>query len=297
MIHHLPTHEYSGLHDPMHLLLMSDMHIGARTCDLARIRSDLDWAKEHNARVLICGDVFDMIIPKDVKRYHPSVITKAVAGIDDLVNAVKDMAVELLGPYAGLVWVIGCGNHESKAIKYHATDIIRLLLEKLEPKAGHEIYHGGYTGGIIQPFRKARGGGAHFRIWYHHGWGGSAPVSLGLIDFNRAAAMVGGADVIWMGHKHTKMAVETHVYEFGLFGAEFNDRTRWYLRTGAYSESWAEFRKVCGKKKHRDYYKADWATEQGFAPQGRGGIRLTISPVYDSRVNRVVCRTKVVMEG
>src|SRR5215472_8385205 len=58
--------------EPIGLRLMSDLHIGAAHVDYKMIQQELFEAEEQNDRVLINGDLLDLVLPKDVKRYEPT---------------------------------------------------------------------------------------------------------------------------------------------------------------------------------------------------------------------------------
>ena len=256
------------------VLLMSDLHIGASNCDKALIRSELDWAKENNAIALIAGDVFDLILPKD-PRFVPNVLDKALANSSAILNGAIDMAADLLGPYADQLHVIGCGNHETSAAKHLSTDIISLLIERLQLQAseGHTIHHGGYTGAVVIPFGRDAGGSRSYKIWYHHGMGGAAPVTKGMIDFNRVSTYISGVDCRWMGHKHNRLVNQVTELSVPTFGPELVARPVWHIMTGAYTSSVGDSQFDPG-----GHYRTDWAREKGFAPQGVGGCKLWLTP-------------------
>lgn len=73
MILRIPRRKYkSG--QRFHVLLISDLHIGSADTDKDLIVSDLDWAKENSADILINGDLCDCIVPHDSKRFVPSML-------------------------------------------------------------------------------------------------------------------------------------------------------------------------------------------------------------------------------
>ena len=269
MITRLPCQAYKNGGDSFHFMLMSDLHIGAANTDKALIRRDLELARTHNARIFMNGDLFDLILPSDHKRFNPAVLDPCLRDTDAILNATLNMGCDMLRPYADLIDMIGVGNHEVSTSKHHSVDIVSLLIERLSTP-GHKIAHGGYTGAIVQPFRRKAGGGTNFSIWYHHGYGGSAPVSKGLITFHRASTYVSGCDVLWLGHAHNRLcdhAVELRIPPQG-------GRWKWHdvrhIMTGAYTGN--------GQAQIDDIgnYRPNWAREKGFAPQGRGGVLLKV---------------------
>lgn len=100
------------LTNPATFTLMSDLHLGAANINYKLIEKELQTAKEHGDRILLNGDIFDMILVKDAKRFSPDVLHPRLRGRRDLVNAAVEWGAELLGPYADLIDMIGVGNHE-----------------------------------------------------------------------------------------------------------------------------------------------------------------------------------------
>jgi len=92
------------------------------------------------------------------------------------------------------------GNCES-ILKYNGIDLLEILAKMLSTDK-HKINVGNYANFIRFNFMDNRGkSSAHYDIYQHHGMGASAPVTKGMIDFNRIAKGV-NADLIWCGHKH-----------------------------------------------------------------------------------------------
>lgn len=91
---------------------LSDLHLGSSHTDYGLLQQDLDRCKREGGRVLINGDVFDLILPGDHKRFRQDALHFRLWGCTDLHNKVLDWAVELLEPLAPQIDMIGCGNHE-----------------------------------------------------------------------------------------------------------------------------------------------------------------------------------------
>ena len=103
--------EYSGTSE-LGFRLMSDLHIGARNVDYGLIKEELEEAKSLGDRILINGDVFDMILVQDKKRFRQDVLHPRIAGKSDTINAAVEWGAELLSPYADMIDMVGIGNHE-----------------------------------------------------------------------------------------------------------------------------------------------------------------------------------------
>src|SRR5437867_3722798 len=69
------------------LSLLSDVHLGARNCDEGLFLQDLEEAAARRDRLLINGDLWDLILPGDSKRFKPSVLATWLRGRDDVIDA------------------------------------------------------------------------------------------------------------------------------------------------------------------------------------------------------------------
>ena len=275
MLIRLPRVRLNGANDTARFMLMSDLHIGSAHMDRDLLASDLQWAKDNNARVFIAGDVFDLILPKDHKRYNPEIYAPELHGGSSIINSTLKLGFKLLAPFADCIDVVGCGNHETAVQKFHATDVVAMLIESLQSKAKHKVHHGGYRGGITMPFESAssrsHGSTRMFNVFYWHGGGGSSAVTKGMIDFSRMATAVDGAHVLWMGHKHNRFADHAKVMEFAQRADNFLFRDQFRVMTGSYLDDDAD--KQIDDQGH---YVQSWERERNFAPQGRGGVKLMV---------------------
>lgn len=272
---------YSSVARPYWLSLMSDLHIGSPHANIEAIERDLESAREKDARILINGDLFDGILPKDIKRYKPTSVHPRLRNTDEPLDEAVEWAVEILGPYADLIDGIGMGNHEAAVQKYHSTNLIGRTIDALQKehvssaakRAGHRISYLHYTGFVDYRYQKIPRGSKRpsstrrLVIYYHHGSGGGAPVTKGMIDFQRRAAFV-DSDIIWISHKHNRIADAGAVVLFcPIHGGEPQVRQRLCVMSGAYLES-----HHMGAAGDSRSYAADW----GVAPQGLGGAEVSV---------------------
>ena len=183
---------------PLKLALMSDPHIDNPNFDEVTFIEHANYCLEDQRYMLFGGDLFDGIIRTDQKRAVNSLLEKG----DNQLNIKLDKAYELLKPYQNQILFFGRGNHEVSILKYNGVDMLEMLAKILNAGQKHQIIVGNYANFIRFNFMEKRGkSAAHYDIYQHHGLGGSAPVTKGMIDFNRIAKGV-NADLIWIGHKH-----------------------------------------------------------------------------------------------
>lgn len=235
---------------PLNLLLLSDLHIGAQI-ELDLLQSELDWARSNSARILINGDVFDLILPTDRKRFNSSVLDKDLQGVDDLINKVVDKAYELLYPYKDLIDMIGIGNHDL-ITKYHHVDPVLLLIDKLDD----EILHGDYCGILNYKVGKK-----DYKIFYHHGWGKGSKYPVR--NFSDCLNLVEGIDIAWLGHLHTRLiAHQSRIESNGKL------REIYFIRTGSYLN---HYNIIDQKKIKKSGRESKYGQENAFSPHRTWG--------------------------
>lgn len=260
--------------DVISLRLFSDLHIGAANIDYDLMKEELEDARERKSRILINGDLMDLILPKDHKRFQPDVLCPELVGRRDVLNATVKMVVRILKPYADLIDLIGCGNHETAVEKYHAADPLAMIVEELQRHAKHKIHYGGYNGFVDYRISTTRGKsprGSRYLIFYHHGGGGAAPVTKGTIDFARLAYT--RADVRWIGHKHNRFWDHVRTLECPMDGDKPFMRDVLHIMTGSYMDTYlGQSQESILLNGRRSNYAGDFA----MAPQGKGGFRIDI---------------------
>jgi len=196
---------------------IGDVHLGSINADERQVIEDMEDAREHGARILMPGDIFDLILPKDHRRYMASVLIPQIRDRDDQINSLVQHGIQLMKPYADLIDMIGMGNHEYSILKYHSVDVTRLLLDGLnehlrQSGSEHRIAHGGYCG-YVQYTDVVAGYDASVRnqkvcmfdVLYHHGGGSESPVTKGMIDISRKRVNW-VYDLFIFGHKHNLFA-------------------------------------------------------------------------------------------
>lgn len=183
---------------PLKLALFSDPHIDSPNFDEPTFIEHASYCIKDQRYILFGGDVFDAILRTDNKRAVNSLLEKS----DSQINVKLEKAYDILSPYRDYILFFGRGNHEESCLKYNGINMLDLLAKMLNVGSKHKIDVGNYANFLRFNFKDTRGKTvAHYDIYQHHGMGASAPVTKGMIDFNRIAKGV-NADLIWCGHKH-----------------------------------------------------------------------------------------------
>lgn len=95
------------------------------------------------------------------------------------------------------------GNCES-IIKYNGLDVLQMLATMLNMGQEHKILVGNYANFLRFTAKDPTGKVCFYDIYQHHGAGGSAPATKGMLDFQSIAKGV-NVDLIWLAHKHNSL--------------------------------------------------------------------------------------------
>lgn len=125
---------------------------------------------------------------------------------------------------------------------------------------------------------------AHYDIFLHHGSGGQAPVSRGMIDFDRLASSV-DADLILTGHKHNAIVDYSHPLQKLTVNGEFVLKNRIFVQTPSFQ--------VPRKLDQNDNFNEKFYTNQAMA--GYASIDLTLKSSRNNHY-RVVPDVKLVVK-
>jgi hypothetical protein len=254
---------------PVTLGFFSDLHLDSPDHDREALVSDLDYAVSLKARIFIIGDLFTLILPADKRSSGKHRRSR----VDALVDVIVEEGFEVLRPYADYIDMMGEGNHEVSALQHYYTDAVNRLRAKLQDvrsKRLPSIKHGGYTGFILMRFKGENHRSGREVIWYHHGKGGSAPVTRGMIDLSR---VIGGnrADVYWIGHKHTNAGDIPRVRELDQAGNVVLKNVITMVTAG--------YEGACHSEEYeRSGYVSDWGEETFYAPQSQGAAFIQYLP-------------------
>lgn len=271
--------------------LMSDLHIGAANTDYGLIDRELLAVKINKGRLLLGGDIFDLILPRDRKRYSPSDLHPRLQGRSDIQNELVEWGVEILYPYVDYLDGIGVGNHEAAAeaaTNYDTVkELVRRLNEMRDPRL-RPIGYLGYTGYIEYTFKAGYGVSekkvGRYVIWYHHGAG---RVSTGIASLQKLvkATTSFAADLWWSGHSHARGSVVEAMLHTKK-GKVVTRDVRCVV-TGGYMASYGSQSQESIRTRGR---QANYPSDQGMAPHGLGGARVLLHfnrPGFPSKVEVV----------
>lgn len=257
---------------------MSDVHLDSTKCQRKLWKLHMDQLLEQNIPVVFHGDLLDMMQGAGDKRGHKGALIPELQGKDNYWQALVEWTAQQLAPYIKVIALFGYGNHETAAMKHHELDILQLLADKLELMTGTRVPISGYAGWLLVNM-----GGRRQRVCYfHHGAGGGAPVTGGVIEAQRVASQT-RCDWIVMGHVHTSYTRTNPVAYVSKSGVPTMEMQKW-VRSPGYKEELLEA------------HGMGWAVEKGHALKPNGFALLSCHRMKSSGVDHVELGAREVTE-
>jgi len=237
------------------VLVTSDRHWDSVHTDRTMQKRHLDQAVERDALIMDLGDVFDAMQGKDDKRGSKASIRPEHVR-SDYFDGLVETAAEFFEPYADRILVLGTGNHETAVLKHHEINLSWQLARALNASSG-DVHFGRYSGYVKFQYRSNE---KTYRrpclAYYHHGHGGSSPVTRGVIQTNRRAVYLTDPDVIFTGHTHQSWIVPISRERVSDQGRTYVDQ-QWHVQVPSYKEA---------------SRREGWEAEKGMAPTMKGAI-------------------------
>ena len=244
-------------------LLRSDAHHDSTACDQDMELRHLLEAEKRDALICDAGDLFDCMQGRFDKRADRSHLREEYQH-GPYLNRLVDVGYERYARFAPRWLHMSPGNHETAIAKHNDFDLTQQLYARLKPTAPL-LNLGTYQGYIrIQVFRGGRPSGSVV-IGYHHGFGGSAPVTRGVIQSNRMAISYPDAHIVWSGHTHTEYYLSIARQRLTHYNSVARDE-QIHIRSPGYKEDTGG--------------GSGWAVEKGFMPQSMGAWWLGVGIRY-----------------
>jgi hypothetical protein len=252
-------HDEENNKDPIWFLLRSDAHHDAVGADRELEDRHLKQAKALGAYILDIGDMFDCMQGRYDKRADRSALREEYQH-GPYLDRLVDVAYERYLPYADRWLLMSPGNHETSVAKHNDTNLTERLYARLKPHAPL-LQMGTYQGFVRIRVRRQKVRRGSVTIAYHHGFGGSAPVTRGVIQSNRMAISYPDAEIVWSGHTHTEFYLSLARIRLNSEDVVTRDE-QIHIKSPGYKE---------------DTLKGEgWAVEKGFMPQSLGAWWLKI---------------------
>ena len=259
--------------DSFWVLLSFDRHHDNPKSDNRMEKRHLDLARKRNAIIIDGGDLFCAMQGKYDPRSNKSDL-KPEHKSGDYLDKLVSTAADFYGPYADLFAVMAPGNHETAISKRHETNLTERLVATLNDRHKTNIRVGGFSGWIkfqIIAFSQV----LTKNLWYHHGYGGDAPVTKGVIQTNRQSVYLPDAHIVATGHTHNE-------WQFPI------PRIRLTPHCKVYHDEQLHLKVPSYKEEYVDGYSG-WHIERGGPPKPTGAMWLRFSADKTSKNGETVC--------
>ena len=222
------------------VLLRSDVHHDSPDCNRKLEKKHLDLAKERDAYIFDFGDTFDAMQGKfDPRRNLDDV--RPEDKTQNYYGSIVEHAAEDYTPYVENFAMFGFGNHETAVLNKANTCLINSLVTLMNKgaKEEHRVFVGGYGGWVRFMFLISGTRRVSMRMRYHHGNGGNAPVTRGVIGTNRQAVFLPDADIVVNGHNHQAYIVPIARERLN-HNARVTKDLCWFVRVPGYKNEWGD---------------------------------------------------------
>lgn len=249
--------------DKQKWLLISDIHYDSTCCKRNLLKKHLDRCLEEDIKIFINGDWFDVMGCHKDPRSKPQDVRPEYYKKRPYLDLVLEDSYNFLKKYAKQIAFIGYGNHETAIIKHRDTDIMERL-HALLLQHNEEIILGAYDGFVRFVFEGKTGGRIRSRLMhYHHGMGGNAFRSKGVLRNQIDGFIYPQADIIIRGHDHQKLYDPSNVRMIIRDNGELITKSQHIIKTGSYKD---------GSSK-----QFGWEKEKGFLPTKMGGWFMNLT--------------------
>jgi UDP-2,3-diacylglucosamine pyrophosphatase LpxH len=246
--------------DELTILNISDVHFDSIKCDRELLHKHLTEAERLGAFVLINGDWFDLMQGRYDPRGGKFEIRPEYKYANYLDMVINDSA-DYLSKF-NLQYFIGQGNHETNITKRLETNPSERLVERLR-FMGKNAHLGSYSGLIVFSLIGNGKSTSVTRLHYHHGAGGNAPRSKGIMSTDIDQMQHPDADILTKGHDHNKWYLPVSVDRYRSDYKPIQSTVH-HIRSGSY------------KIKDR---LLGWEVEKGFRTPRLGGWWIGIKAV------------------
>ncbi len=219
--------------EKIELIGFGDWHIGAKACDLEKIKQDIEWIRENkHARVILMGDMMDCGTKNSVG-----------AGTFDnnmIPQEQFETVLNLLEPIKDKIYGIHMGNHEQRIMNETGVNITKMIAKSLG------IRYLGYSA-----FSDIRINDIHYIIYSNHG---SSGAKLPHTKIKRCLDMsnYADADIYMMGHVHALQSLSHNFKRVNLKNKKIDEEKKHFVLTGHYlnyEDSYGEMQQLIPSEK------------------------------------------------
>jgi len=255
---HLFEYDNARSTDVVPTLFCSDIHLDSIGCKRDILKRHFDEIVKADGLIFIFGDLLDVMGSYGDRRLQREDIDPLfIKHGRTYLDLVAEYTIEFLKPYAKNIGLISYGNHEKTINKFHNHDILRSIVWALNLDEDVNIQLGGYSGWVFLRMKNINVSQV-CNIHYHHGFGGNAKRSKGMLDVQIEAMKYPDAHILVRGHTHQKWYdPSTARMRVTRNGRIYKDKIK-YIQSGSYVDGIGAG-------------KSGWPVEKNFNPTDIGG--------------------------
>ena len=261
------------LGEPLRTLFISDVHTDAPNCDRKLLFNHMRTVKRSGGLVFVIGDMWDLMQTRNDPRRSVDGKRPEDSTEEEYLDLVIESTLKFYDEFKDNIAFIGRGNHEDVITRYSGTNITKRFIKEINSSNIHgATAYGAYSGIIRLKFMVDAGSKTPrpiiYPIYYHHGAGGNARRTKGVLNVDMNEALISGVRMYVSGHDHNKWHMPRDKFFLGTKG-ELEVIDVHHMKLGSYLS------------------RNDWATSKGFENTRRGGFfsDFSINRVYKANVN------------
>lgn len=224
--------------DNVKLFKCSDIHYDSLHCDRKSLKAHFDQAVAEDRMIEINGDWFDVMgCFKDPRTKAADIDPRFIVRGKSYLDVVIEDSYEFLKKYADNILIMSLGNHETAILKHRDTNPLTRLVTMLR-QHNPNIMEGLYEGYVQFQIKDSRHKTTSqlFSERFHHGFGGNAPRSKGMLHSQIIAMQYPDVDLYQSGHTHQKFHDPSNVRERITKKGRVHESTMHYLKLGSYQK-------------------------------------------------------------
>ena len=217
----------------------SDVHYDSKKCDRKLLVKHLEEVVERGAYCFFNGDLLDVMgCLRDPRSGKGDI--RPEYDVANYLDMVVDDLIEFLRPYKEHILFLGDGNHETNITRRQETNVLDRIAKPLG------IERMGYSSWVkVQILAETKRGLSEkkqvksYMIHTHHGFGGNAPRSKGVMRIDIDAAKYPDADIVLRGHTHQKWAIKRKARRINSQGIMYK-KPQLHIQLGNYKDAYGD---------------------------------------------------------
>lgn len=234
----------------------SDVHFDSKKCERELLKKHIEETIDKGAYIYFNGDFLDVMGADRDPRSGKGDI-RPEYDVPNYLDVVVEDAIKFLKPYKSKILFMSDGNHETNILRRQETNVLNRIAGALG------VARMGYSGWIKVDFT---GKNKDFKlIHFHHGFGGGAQRTKGVLRVDIDAAKYPDADIVMRGHDHQKWYINFKRRRFCHIENDMYKSEQLHLQLGSYKDGYGR-----GTK--------GWEVEKEFSDTPLGTWEITMRP-------------------